>query len=249
MKQFGLIGFPLSHSFSKKYFTEKFAKENLHDCSYELYPMQDAKDFLELFKAYPQLQGLNVTIPHKQAVIPFLDKLDPASAARIGAVNVIKREKDGSLIGYNSDYYGFKSSLVEFLGDKIDHIKDALILGKGGAALAVQAALTDLDIAYTYVSRNPLASDLSYEALDAGVMSKHRLVINTTPLGMHPNVEECAPIPYEMLSKDHFVYDLVYNPELTQFMKLAIQAGAQAKNGLDMLILQAEKAWEIWNSR
>lgn len=249
MKQFGLIGYPLSHSFSKRYFSEKFEKENIADCSYELYPIQDAKDFLELFKAQPHLVGINVTIPHKQAVIPFLDKLDPASAARIGAVNVIKREKDGTLIGYNSDYYGFKNSLLEFLGDKVDTIQHALILGKGGAALAVQAALSDLKIAFTYVSRNPQANDLSYEALDADIMAKHRLVINTTPLGMHPNVEECAPIPYDKLSKDHFAYDLVYNPELTQFMKLAKNAGAQTKNGLDMLILQAEKAWEIWNSR
>lgn len=248
MKQFGLIGYPLSHSFSKKYFSEKFVREGIKDSSYELYPIEEAKDFLELFKVHPHLQGLNVTIPHKQAVIPFLDKLDPASAARIGAVNVIKKEKDGTLIGYNSDYYGFKNSLIQFLGNKIGGIKDALILGKGGAALAVQAALTDLNIAYTYVSRNPTASDLSYENLDTNIMDKHRLVINTTPLGMHPNTQECAPIPYSMLTKSHFVYDLVYNPELTQFMKLAIQEGAQAKNGLDMLILQAEKAWEIWNA-
>ncbi len=247
MRHFGLIGFPLSHSFSKKYFSEKFANEGIKECQYELYPIEDAGSFLELFAHDQELLGLNVTIPHKQAVIPFLDRLDPLSAARIGAVNVIKREKDGSLSGYNSDYYGFKNALVKFLGVNIHEVESALILGKGGAALAVQAALTDLNIKFTYVSRTKQGDGYTYDELNAQIITEHKLIVNTTPLGMYPQLEQCANIPYQYLGSSHFVYDLVYNPEITQFMKNAQNAGANTSNGLEMLILQAEKAWEIWN--
>ncbi len=246
MRQFGLIGFPLSHSFSKKYFTEKFKNENISDCNYELYPIENAANFVSLFEKNENLEGLNVTIPHKQAVIPFLNKLDNASAAKIGAVNVIKKEKDGTLTGYNSDYYGFKKSIEQFLnGNKVSN---ALILGKGGAALAVQTALIDLGINYKYVSRTKQENCLTYQDLTEEIIKKNTLIINASPIGTYPNVNDAPNIPYEFITSDHYLYDLVYNPETTQFMKNGLLKNAKVENGLQMLILQAEKAWEIWNS-
>lgn len=245
-KVFGLIGFPLSHSFSKKYFTEKFEKEQIQNCSYELYPIEKAENFLEIFKSNKNLFGLNVTIPHKQAVIPFLDKLDPASAGRIGAVNVIKKEKDGTLTGYNSDYYGFKKSLEEFLNHTSP--QNALILGTGGAGKAVETALTDLSIQFTYVSRTAKNNSLCYEDLTEELIHKNTLIINASPVGTYPNTKDSPNIPYQYLTSNHFLYDLVYNPETTEFMKKGQEYGAKTTNGLQMLILQAEKAWEIWNN-
>lgn len=244
-KIYGLIGFPLSHSFSKKYFSEKFEREGITDCKYELYPIANAGDFLLLLKENPEIKGLNVTIPHKLEVIPFLDSLD-ASAQKVGAVNVIKRNNNGLLVGYNSDYYGFKSSLVPFIEGNTN--LKALILGKGGAAKAVEAALNDLSITFKYVSRNTTADVFSYEQLDEKIMQEYRLVINTTPLGMYPNVDEAPALPYNGITSSHYFYDLVYNPQETKMMLLASSKGAKAKNGLDMLYLQAEKAWEIWNN-
>jgi len=249
MKLFALIGFPLKHSFSKKYFTEKFEQQNIADCQYELLELPDCQNFPALIAAHPNLVGLNVTIPHKQQVIAFLDQLDPASAGRIGAVNTIKILSDGRRIGYNTDYYGFKTSLENWLNTlpKIDNLK-ALVLGNGGAAKAVLAALADLQIGYEVVSRQPSEQTLAYKQLTKEIVNTHQLVINTSPVGTFPTVAECPQIPYEHLTARHLLYDLVYNPAETLFLQKGKEKGAGTHNGLAMLQLQAEKAWEIWNS-
>ena len=245
MKQFGLIGYPLSHSFSKKYFSEKFEKASITDAQYELYELKSLQDFKNWMNTISNLKGLNVTIPYKQEVIPFLDQLNEKAKA-IGAVNVIKKELDGTYTGYNSDYYGFKNSLEDFLDKPFP--KKALVLGTGGASKAVIVALQDMGIDYRYVSRKTSGGILSYEDLTDELITTHQLIINTTPLGMYPGVDQCPPIPYEAIGSTHYLYDLVYNPQETLFMKKGLVQGAKVKNGLDMLILQAEKAWEIWNS-
>jgi shikimate dehydrogenase len=244
MNLFGLIGFPLTHSFSKKYFTEKFEREGIKDSVYELFEIKDIKDLPGIIKNNPDLKGLNVTIPHKEAVLPFLDELDEP-VKKIMAVNVIK-VNNGKLKGYNSDFHGFKVSLQQFLGKEVK-VK-ALVLGTGGAAKAVRAALEDLKIHYWNVSRTASEDILGYEQLDKEIISSFKLIINTSPVGMYPNVEEAPPIPYEYLTKEHYLFDLVYNPEETLFMKKGKLAGARTKNGMDMLYLQAEKAWAIWNN-
>ncbi|TDB64085.1 shikimate dehydrogenase family protein [Arundinibacter roseus] len=248
MNLYGLIGFPLSHSFSKKYFAEKFVKEHITGSRYDLYEIPGIKELPGILEQTPGLRGLNVTIPFKQEVIPFLDDLDEASAGRIGAVNTIKIFADGSTKGYNTDYYGFRQSVEEWLdhrGESCANLK-ALVLGNGGAAKAVCAALTDLKADYQLVSRTSSESALSYEELTSELMQEHRLIINTTPLGMFPKVEAAPPIPYELLNSRHFLYDLVYNPLETAFIQKGKAKGAQTHNGLKMLELQAEKAWEIW---
>ena len=249
MKFFALIGFPLKHSFSKKYFTEKFEQQNITDCRYELLELPDCQGFPELIAAHPDLVGLNVTIPHKQQVIAFLDKLDPTSAQRIGAVNTIKILPNGRKIGYNTDYYGFKISLENWLNvlPKIEPFK-ALVLGNGGAARAVFAALSDLNIDYQVVSRQSSQQTLTYAQLTEETLSTHRLIVNTSPVGTFPNVADCPQIPYEYLTKQHLLYDLVYNPAETLFLQKGKEKGAATHNGLAMLHLQAEKAWEIWNN-
>ncbi|TAE38420.1 MAG: shikimate dehydrogenase [Runella slithyformis] len=248
MKLFALIGYPLKHSFSKKYFTEKFERENIPNCRYELLELPDCQAFRGLLAANPDLVGLNVTIPHKQAVIPFLDQLDPASAARIGAVNTIKILPDGRKIGYNTDYYGFKTSLENWLSTVAPaQPMEALVLGNGGAAKAVFAALTDLQIPYRVVSRQAAGPTLTYADLTPEIVQKHRLIVNTSPVGTFPNVEECPQIPYKLLTSAHLLYDLVYNPAETLFLQKGEAQGAATHNGLLMLQLQAEKAWEIWN--
>ena len=244
MKLYGLIGYPLSHSFSKKYFTEKFKKEGISDCNYELFELQDLAGFPQLLQSQPDLCGLNVTIPHKQAIIPFLNELD-TSAQKIGAVNVIKILANGTTKGFNSDYYGFKNSLAAWLNGK--KIKAALVLGTGGASKAVQVALQELGIDFQLVSRNSDANLLAYTDLTEALLASHPLLINTTPLGMYPETHTAPEIPYHLLSEHHFLYDLVYNPEVTEFMKRGSHRGASVKNGLEMLIGQAEKAWQIWN--
>lgn len=245
MRLFGLIGYPLSHSFSKRYFTEKFQKENILDARFENFEIPSIQDFPSIIRNNPAVKGLNVTIPYKQEVIPFLTRLDK-SAEFVGAVNVIKPLATGELIGYNSDYYGFMESLRRFLPSDFSGMK-ALILGTGGAAKAVEGALKTLAIPYKYVSRTAKDSVLYYEQLDGAILSEYQLVINTSPLGMYPKIEACPDIPYEMLTSGHYLFDLVYNPEETLFMKKGLEKGAMAKNGLEMLYLQAEKAWEIWN--
>jgi shikimate dehydrogenase len=247
MKKFGLIGKTLTHSFSKQYFGEKFETENITDAQYDLYELADSKEVLALIeKNKGVLRGLNVTIPYKQDVLPFLSEIDPA-AEKIGAVNVLKIADNGKIKGYNSDYYGFKKSLEKFTGNNLKNCK-ALILGTGGASKAVRQALIDLDIPFQYVSRKKSVDILSYEELTHEIIKENKLIINCTPLGMHPNVNDCPTIPYEAISSEHFLYDLIYNPEETLFMKKGRDNGAKAIHGLEMLILQAEKSWEIWNS-
>lgn len=244
MKTYGLIGYRLSHSFSKKYFNEKFAKENITDCVYENFPLETIQEFTSLLQTTPDLKGCNVTIPYKEEIIPFLNELDPA-AKEIGAVNVVKILPDGKLMGYNSDYFGFKTSLEKFI--PANQSLRALILGTGGAAKAVAVALKDLGIPYQYVSRSAGKDVISYADMDEKLLQKYAIIINTSPLGMYPDVDSFPAIPYQFLTANHYLYDLVYNPEVTAFMRKGQQQGAHVVNGLEMLIGQAEKAWEIWN--
>jgi shikimate dehydrogenase len=244
MRKFGLIGFPLSHSFSKRYFSEKFKELEIQsENQYDLYEIEDVNGVKDIIKNNPELVGINVTIPHKLAIIPLLDEIDPA-AKRIGAVNVVKIAKSGKLIGYNSDYYGFKKSLEDFLGD----VKDlkALVLGNGGATKAVAVALQDMGIEYKIVSRQKTEGTINYREANE-LLPKYKLVINCTPLGTHPNVEAFPDLDYENMTSGHFCYDLVYNPSETRFMLKSKNNGAQAKNGYEMLVHQAEKSWDIWN--
>jgi shikimate dehydrogenase len=250
MKLYGLIGKTLKHSFSKQYFTDKFQRENIAESQYELFELTSASELKNLLTTQPTLVGLNVTIPYKQDIVSLVDTLDSASAGRIGAVNTIKIYPDGITKGFNSDYYGFKQSLEDWLKklDRTPHPMKALILGTGGASKAVAIALQDLYIPYQYVSRTSSSSSLAYEDLTQEILTSHQLIINTTPLGMYPSIEACPPIPYEYLGSAHLLYDLVYNPLETLFMKKGIAQGAAAFNGLEMLHLQAEKSWEIWNN-
>lgn len=244
MKRFGLIGFPLTHSFSKKYFSAKFEKENISDCAYENYEIPKIEQFTSIIKNNPDLKGLNITIPYKQQVLPYLDSLD-VSAEFVGAVNVIKIGSDKKLKGYNSDYYGFLESLKRMLPENFS--LKALILGTGGAAKAVEGALKTLKIEYQYVSRQK-DGILSYDQLTKEVIEDHKLIINTSPLGMFPKTDTFPDIDYSFIGQGHFLFDLVYNPEITLFMQKGIDQGAAVKNGLEMLHLQAEEAWKIWNS-
>lgn len=247
MNAYALIGYPLGHSFSKKYFTEKFEKMGLSEThEYKLFELLDIQELPQLLKNEPNLKGLNVTIPHKQAVMPFLDSLD-ASAEKVGAVNVIKFMEDGRLIGYNSDYYGFKTSLEDFLSEvNMSSIK-ALVLGNGGAGKAVVAALKDLGIDYKTVSRTKSEENISYDEIFT-IIADYQLIINCSPVGTYPKSDQCPDIPYESLTENHFLYDLVYNPLETLFLQKGKEKGAKIHNGLRMLHLQAEKAWEVWNS-
>ncbi len=250
MPLYGLIGYPLSHSFSQRYFTEKFAREGIADAEYQLFPLEDITALPALLAAHPGLRGLNVTIPHKRAVLFYLNGLDE-SAQKVGAVNVIRITDKGKRLGFNTDYYGFKQSLSNLYQEQFGNngsAVQALVLGTGGASKAVQAALRELGIAFRLVSREPQAVDLSYDRLDADILRNRRLIINTTPLGMYPNVDKKPPLPYEHLTPHHLCYDLVYNPEETAFMRTSREAGAKTKNGLEMLHLQAEAAWQIWQT-
>lgn len=242
---FGLIGYPLSHSFSKKYFTEKFTSESISGAFYELFPLETIEDFPGLLKSYPNLAGINVTIPYKQQVIPYLDELDAAAAA-IGAVNTIKVEA-GRLVGYNTDVYGFGHALTKTLEAHQLKVEKALVLGTGGAAQAVVFELEKMGLIVQSISRRKKGSCLTYEELNSTIIAEHELIVNTTPLGMSPNIDTCPDIPYNSLSAKHLLYDLVYNPTETLFLKKGKEEGSQVLNGLQMLILQAEKSWEIWN--
>lgn len=245
MRLFGLIGKKLGHSFSKGYFSNKFVEEGITDCRYELFELASIEELPALLSGQPELEGLNVTIPYKQDVFPYLHALDD-SAKKVGAVNVIKRSTEGKLTGYNSDYYGFRTSLENWLPTGFD--EQALVLGTGGASRAVCAALLDMGIGYVQVSRQEGEQQVTYEEVKKeGMLSNHPLVINTTPLGMHPQTETAPDLPYHEAGKNHYFYDLVYNPAETRFMLLGKEQGASAMNGLEMLHLQAEKSWEIWN--
>ena len=258
MRIFGLIGYPLPHSFSKKYFTEKFERERLKDIVYQLFEVKDIERGLKyVLEENPTLCGLNITIPHKQNIIPLLNELDE-SAKAVGAVNCIRiesrtknQEPRTKLIGYNTDVYGFEVSLKKHLKS---HHKNALILGTGGASKAAEYVLKKNEIKYQLVSRglSPTLSkgegaDLTYKKISKEILINHTLIINASPVGMYPNISAAPEIPYEYLNKNHLLFDMVYNPEETLFMKKGKQQGATVVNGLEMLHLQAEKAWEIWN--
>lgn len=247
MQKYGLIGYPLKHSFSIGYFNEKFEAENI-DAQYVNFEIPDIRDFMEVIEENPNLCGLNVTIPYKEQVIPYLDELDK-DTAKIGAVNVIKiiRLPKGKvkLVGYNSDIIGFTQSIEPLL--QPHHIK-ALILGTGGASKAVFHGLDNLGIKATFVSRTKKSDDiLTYRELTPEIMQEHTVIVNTTPLGMYPKVDFCPDIPYDQLTPNHLLYDLLYNPNETLFMKKGKEKGAVVKNGLEMLLLQAFASWEIWN--
>jgi len=247
MKQFGLIGYPLSHSFSAQYFSEKFYRENIHDCSYELFPIQNISELELLVKNNIFIKGLNVTIPYKESIISFLTSIDN-TAKEIGAVNTIRiiDNKNFILHGYNTDAFGFEESIKPLL--KKNHQK-ALILGTGGASKSVAYVLKKLGIEFLFVSRNKsnINSILKYEELNKKIISSHQFIINTTPLGMFPNINEMPDIPYDLITKDHLLFDLVYNPSETLFMKNGIKKNAVVSNGMQMLYLQAERSWQIWN--
>ncbi|MBX9784812.1 MAG: shikimate dehydrogenase [Chitinophagaceae bacterium] len=242
MKLYGLIGYPLSHSFSKNYFTQKFIREGLQDCVYELFPVEQIELVPQLIASHPHLCGLNVTIPYKEQVVPYLHETSDA-VKEIRAVNCIKID-NGRLTGYNTDVVGFEQSLLPLLRP---HHTKALVLGTGGAAKAVAWVLKKLGIEFSYVSRKKAEGILSYDDLNAAMMAHYPLIINTTPLGMQPNVDARPSLPYEGISSLHLCYDLVYNPEKTVFLQMAEQQGAVIKNGLQMLELQAEEGWKIWN--
>lgn len=246
MQKYGLIGYPLKHSFSIGYFNEKFRSEGV-DAEYVNFEIPSINDFMEVIEENPNLSGLNVTIPYKEQVIPFLDSLDP-DTAKIGAVNVIKiiRQPKGKvkLVGYNSDIIGFTQSIQPLL---LPSHKKALLLGTGGASKAVFHGLKNLGIESVFVSRTHKPDMLTYEELTPEVMAEYTVIVNCTPVGMYPKVDFCPNIPYEYLTPNHLLYDLLYNPNVTLFMKKGEERGAITKNGLEMLLLQAFAAWEIWH--
>jgi shikimate dehydrogenase len=245
-KVFGLIGATVSHSFSKSYFDEKFFREGLRDYRYELFPLTNINEIENLVKETKGLTGLNVTIPYKEQVMKFLDEIDPV-AKKIGAVNVISF-KNGKLAGYNTDSEAFFETIEKWL-PKDKNFK-ALILGTGGSSKAVQVALTKLKIPFEIVSREKSKETITYGEVEKNPekITGSNLVINTTPLGMSPNTETMAPINYELIGPDHYVYDLIYNPARTMFLQRSEMRGATIKNGLEMLHVQAEKSWTIWNN-
>lgn len=243
MKRFGLIGYPLGHSYSQDFFTKKFQELDLKDHKYELFEMEFLNLFPALWLKYEDLIGANVTVPHKENVLKYLDEQD-VSSIKVGAANVILK-KGKKLVGYNTDYLAFKESLSNWIGT---YEGEALILGSGGASKAVQAAFSDLNIPFNQVSRKTSLGDYTYEQLHINpeIIERFKLIVNTTPLGMHPLVHTWPDIPYDMIGKNHSLYDLVYNPEETVFLKNGRENGAKTKNGLEMLALQAEKSWDIW---
>ena len=247
MKKYGLIGYPLGHSFSAAYFAEKFAKENI-DATYCNYEMPTVDELLPLLRKEPELLGLNVTIPHKQAVIPLLDDISDTARA-IGAVNVIAISRNGGTIrlkGYNSDVIGFSRSIQPLLHPETH--RRALVLGTGGASKAVVYGLRQMEISTTYVSRTPAEGRLTYADLTPKVMNTHKVIVNCSPVGMFPHTDECRATPYDLLTPSHLLYDLVYNPLETKFMLRGAGHGATVKNGLEMLHLQAEAGWDSWNA-
>ena len=244
MKLYGLIGYPLSHSFSAIYFKKKFAKEQIPDCDYRLFPIPDISELTAILEENTNLCGFNVTIPYKKEIFQFLTHIDPV-AAEVGAVNtvkVIRKENKVELHGFNTDILGLEYSLKPLLSGR----NKALVLGTGGAASAVTFVLKRLQIEYLSVSRNPSNKTIGYSDLTRELLDEYSIIINTTPLGMHPNTKNSPPIPYQWLNSKHLLYDLVYNPEVTQFMKNGLAQSCTVKNGLEMLQIQAEEAWNIW---
>lgn len=242
MIRYGLIGKPLSHSFSQRYFSDKFAALGLSDHRYDLFPLEDIGGLDGLLREYPDLRGLNVTIPYKRAVLDLLHEVDPQAAA-VGAVNTIAL-RDGRRTGYNTDVHGFRSTLLPLLGSERPR---ALVLGSGGACRAVGFVLRELGIRFRVVSRSLERGDLTWDLIDPILLKACPLIINTTPLGSHPNVNELPDLPLQALGPRHLVYDLVYNPERTALLREAEQRGARIQNGLSMLHVQADASWAIWN--
>ncbi|MFW5699332.1 MAG: shikimate dehydrogenase family protein [Bacteroidota bacterium] len=248
MAHYGLIGYPLGHSFSKKYFADKFKQENITDAAYNNYPIDDIGKLKDIIDSDKELIGLNVTIPYKQQVMPMLDHINEI-AKEVGAVNTIRINRKNNtynLEGFNTDVYGFLHSLKPHLTDR--H-KKALILGTGGASRAVAYVFQQLHIDFKYVSRHPKGNAIGYQDIDSETMQKHTIIVNTTPLGTYPEVNTCPDIPFEHLTAHHLLYDLVYNPEETMFLRKGRMKNAVGINGLQMLQLQAEKSWEIWNEK
>ncbi len=245
MRRFGLIGRPLGHSASARYFAEKFSQERITDCSYELYELPSAAEFPDLFARLPELEGLNVTIPYKQAVQPWLDTLS-FDAQAIGAVNCIRRERDGRLTGHNTDIIGLRASLDELLAG--EQPESALVLGTGGASQAVQFALAERDIPFTLVSRDAARGNYTYDELPCEVVECNLLIINATPVGTFPDTDRAPRIPYAYITPQHRLLDLVYNPPLTRFLDFGRQRGARILNGETMFRTQAEASWRLWNS-
>jgi shikimate dehydrogenase len=249
MRRFGLIGFPLSHSFSKNYFTTKFGKEGINNAQYDLFPIENIAQLPELIRTTPGLEGLNVTIPYKEAAISYLDELDK-TASDVGAVNTIciqLKDNRPYLKGYNTDVFGFRQSIKPFLES---HHERALILGSGGASKAVAHVLKEIGVAVYFVTRKKtpgIPNMFEYAELNEHIIRHFPLIINTTPLGMYPNVDQAPDIPYQLLTDKHFLYDLIYNPEVTRFMAEGKKRGTPSINGLSMLQQQAEMAWKIWN--
>ena len=243
MKRYGLIGFPLTHSLSQQYFTQKFIDQGIEDCVYERFSIPSIGDLHDILKTHPDLCGFNITIPYKKEVLAFLTERSKA-VEEVGACNCVKII-DGQLIGYNTDVIGFENSLIPFL--KPTHNK-ALVLGTGGAALAIVYVLQKLGIDFNYVSRTATSGQLTYNDLDASVLASHSLIINTTPLGMFPNIEACPAIPYSLLTPEHHLFDLTYNPAVSTFLAKGTQMGATIQNGQQMFVEQAEQSWRIWNS-
>ena len=246
MRKYGLIGYPLGHSFSKSYFAGKFIRENISGCSYENFPISDIALFPQLVSDEPELEGLNVTIPYKSVIFSYIDILDPEARA-IGAVNVlkIKRGEGRTIIyGYNSDITGISDSLVPYMGGKV---KNALVLGSGGSSLAVCHVLRKFGLNITQVSRYKRAGIIGYQDISSEILRDTGLIVNTTPLGMFPDTETRPEINYSLLNENHILFDLVYNPELTFFLRSGIERGCTVITGLKMLHSQAERAWQIWN--
>jgi len=247
MQKYGLIGKSLDHSWSKDYFQQKFKREKINNCVYENFPLGDLIGFRNLVLDDTELSGLNITNPYKLEIIPYLDDLDPAAEA-IKAVNCLQISRRGNsvhIIGYNTDMPAFRDTLIPLFHK---FLRKALVLGTGGAARAVCHALKELNIDYSVVSRQEKEGHLNYARIDGPIIADHMLIINATPVGMLPNMGDCPPLPYSFLTSYHLLYDLVYNPEMTLFLKKARESGARIKNGLEMLHLQAELSWRIWNS-
>ena len=242
MRRFGLIGYPLSHSFSQQFFTEKFLQLHITDCIYENFPLKKIDELLPVLKQHPDLAGLNVTIPYKEQVIPFLSQQSDV-VSKTGACNCIRIE-NGKLSGHNTDVIGFENSLLEKLRS---YHRKALVLGTGGAAKAVHFVLDKLGIEYKDVSRTASGSVITYQQINMSIIKEHLLIINTSPVGMYPNTEEYPLLPYSALTSQHYLFDLIYNPAKTQFLQKGEERGAAIKNGLDMLVIQAEESWRIWN--
>lgn len=240
--KFGLVGKNISYSFSQNYFSEKFDREQLYDYSYQNFDLQDIDEFADLLRVQRNLGGLNITIPYKETILPFLDKLSQ-NAAKIGAVNTIRFTKKGKLKGYNTDWFGFKKSIEPLLEP---HHKRALILGTGGASKAVAFALEKLGILFTFVSRTEMHDAISYDRINATTFDNHQIIINCTPVGTFPSAE-FPDIPYKYFTSKHIAFDLIYNPEETTFLQKAKKNGATIKNGYEMLVFQANRAWKIWH--